>query len=98
MSGHIFFKISTFRISLLDILVGQRVQYGDFILFKFISLISSASLPPVPSPVGCLTGIQGSDSGPHSLLGEVFLGSCECAIPLFLLLLSFSATVLVRAV
>lgn len=49
---------------------------GDFIPFKFISLISSASLPPVPSPVGssggCLTGIQGSDSGPHSLLGEIF--------------------------
>lgn len=30
--------------------------------------------------------------------GKVFLGSCECAIPLLLLLLSFSATVLVRAV
>lgn len=49
---------------------------GDFILFKFISLISSPSLPPVPCPVGSfggsLTGIQGSDSGPRMLLGEIF--------------------------
>lgn len=30
--------------------------------------------------------------------GKFFLGSCECAIPLFLLLLSFSATILARAV
>ena len=49
---------------------------GDFIVFKFVSLTSSAPLPPVPSPAGssggCLTGIQGSDSGPHTPRGEIF--------------------------
>lgn len=35
---------------------GHGSNMGNFILFKFVSRISSPSLPPVPSPVGCFGG------------------------------------------
>lgn len=98
------FKISTSRIFVLDMVEGSSM--GDFILFKFLSLISSPSLPPVPSPLGCFGGFLTVSRvlipGSTRYWGKLYLGSYECPSPFSLLLLkffvSFSVTVLVRAV
>lgn len=74
---------------------------GDFILVKFLSLISP-SLLPVLSPVGCfggsLTVSRVLIPGSTSYWGKLFLGSSPSSLLLLKFFVSFSVTVLVRAV